>query len=135
MPRIALKDKMVLAPRSFFLRLPLDIHPDIEWMKGIVVSLPNTKKNIHTYSINWDYDTYDGKFELGQLRTEISKDDTVRNGDNVRNIRPRVTNATPAVVENEEGRAEEEEERENGRDDNDEVEEAALDEVLREIAG
>ena len=76
MPRVALKNRGVYAPRSFFLLNPLDIHPDIKWMKGIIISIPNTSKGIYTYSINWDHNMYNGKFDIGQLRTEISKDNS-----------------------------------------------------------
>eukprot|EP00551_Chaetoceros_affinis_P007276 CAMPEP_0203674564 /NCGR_PEP_ID=MMETSP0090-20130426/16698_1 /ASSEMBLY_ACC=CAM_ASM_001088 /TAXON_ID=426623 /ORGANISM="Chaetoceros affinis, Strain CCMP159" /LENGTH=117 /DNA_ID=CAMNT_0050540489 /DNA_START=26 /DNA_END=379 /DNA_ORIENTATION=+ len=68
MPQIALKNKAILAPRSFFLLIPSDSHPDIEWMKGTIISIPNTKNNVHTYSINWDHETYNGKFALSELR-------------------------------------------------------------------
>ena len=77
MPRVALKNRGVYAPRSFFLLNPLDIHPDIKWMKGIIISIPNTSKGIYTYSINWDHNMYNGKFDIGQLRTEISKDNSI----------------------------------------------------------
>ena len=57
MPKIALKNQPILAPRSFFLLIPSHSHPDIKWMKGTIISIPNAKKNVHAYSINWDHET------------------------------------------------------------------------------
>ena len=74
MVRIALKNKEIHAPRSFFLTSPSPNHPDIKWMKGTITAIPY-KDQRHTYSISWNHQIYDGKFDLSELRTQVDNND------------------------------------------------------------